>query len=63
MKINSKKIVDERKRVGLSHSGLARKLHMTRQGLWDLLKRGTAPLPKIDMIAKILNYDSKDLLI
>lgn len=48
--------------MGLSHSGLARKLQMTRQGLYELLKRGTAPLPKIDMIAEILNYDPKDLL-
>jgi len=63
MKINSIKIINERKRIGLSHSGLARKLQMTRQGLYELLKRGTAPLPKIDMIGKIFDLDAKDLLI
>jgi len=63
MKVNTKKIHFELDRLQWSVAKLATEIKMTRQGLYSLLKRRTAPLSTLTKIGKVLVVDPRDLLI
>ena len=63
MELYSEKIKRDLKRLGWTQIYLAEQIGMTRQGLSVALKRKTAPLRTIGIIADILGVDPKDLLL
>lgn len=62
MKINVEKIERERKRLNISKIDMSRRLKMSRQAYWDFLKSSPPTLNVLSKIAKILEFDAKDLL-
>jgi len=62
MRVNTEKIKHELKRMGWTQIRLAKEIGMSRQALWYIMKKQTAPLKTIDRIAKGLHLDGKDLL-
>ena len=63
MKLNLKKIKQEMKRQHLNQTSLAKRLGVTRQRVNYILKSGAVTFRVTDMIARVLNVDSKDLII
>lgn len=63
MKINSDKIRNELKRIGITHEDFAESIDMTRQGFWLMLKTKTTTFKTINTIAEKLSLDAKDLII
>ena len=63
MKINIEKIEKERKRQGLTAMELAEKIGITRQAYSIFLCRSrSTKLSTLARIAKVLDFDPKDLL-
>lgn len=63
IRVNSKKILFELKRIGWSQEKLADEVGRTKQAISYLLKRRTAPLRTLNLIGKALKVDPKELLI
>lgn len=63
MKINSDKIRNELKRIGITHEDFAKSIDMTRQGFGLMLKTKTTTFKTINTIAEKLSLDAKDLII
>ncbi len=63
MKVNSKKILNEIKRLGWSQAQLAEKIGITRQAIDYILKERVTKLETLNKIGKVLELDPKDLLI
>jgi len=63
MKINVEKIEKERKRQGLTAMELARRIGITRATYSFFLRAGSTKLNTLVKIAKVLDFDPKDLLI
>ena len=62
MKINIEKIEKERKRQGLTAMELARRIGITRAAYSFFLRVGSTKLGTLVKIAKVLDFDPKDLL-
>jgi len=62
MKINIEKIEKERKRQGLTAMELARRIGITRAAYSFFLRVGSTKLGTLAKIAKVLDFDPKDLL-
>jgi hypothetical protein len=63
MKLNTKKIERERKRLGLSVMDMSVRLKMTRQAYYDLIKSASTKLSTVTALARELDCEGKDLLI
>jgi transcriptional regulator with XRE-family HTH domain len=61
MKINTEKIKDELRRLGITQAELARTLGESRQALHYQVKSGRS-FPIIERIAKALNIPERDLI-
>ena len=61
--VNIEKIEKERTRLGLNRSEFAIKIGITKQAYYDLLKNKSTKLTTLDRIAKVLDFDARDLLI
>jgi len=62
MKINTEKIKKELARRGWSKNHFALKCDMTRQAFEYILKARTTTFSTLDKIAKVLEFEPKDLL-
>lgn len=64
MKLNIKKIEKEIKRLGLSHTSLAKLMGKSRTTVVTLLhkKKGTYTFKTVDNFARALKMDPKDLI-
>ena len=60
MELNTQKVENELKRIGKSHSWLAKKMGIARQYVSYIFK--TKPITQAERIAKALNLDPKDLI-
>ena len=63
MKVNTKKIKIETKRLGWTLSTLAIKVGIPRQTLYLVLQNETAQLSTLNKIGEALALDPKDLLV
>ena len=64
MKLNIKKLKKEMKRLNLSQTDLANKMKppMTRQGISWLMATGRTKFATVDIIAKVLDLEPRDLI-
>ena len=60
MELNTQKIEDELKRIGKSHSWLAKKMGIARQYVSYIFK--TKPITQAERIAEVFGIDPKDLI-
>jgi len=63
MKINTRKIETELKRLGWRRATLAKEMKLSRAAITRIMKERTARLSTLNLMAEILNVDGKDLLI
>ncbi len=65
MKLNVKKIEKEIKRLGLTHTSLARLMGKSRTTVVNLLhkKKGSYTLRTVENFARVFNLDPKDLIV
>jgi DNA-binding Xre family transcriptional regulator len=63
MELNTKKIIKERDRLGLTNYGLALKIGIKPYNLEYILKMKSTKLETIQKIADYFDVDAKDLLI
>jgi len=63
MKLNIKEIKSEMKRQHMKQIELAKRLGVTPQRVHYILNHGTLSYRVTDMIARVLNVDSKDLIV
>jgi len=63
MKLNTKKIERERKRLRLTMRQIAKKINLTPAAYSILIKVGSTKITTINRIGKVLGVDPKDLLI
>ena len=63
MKVHSKKIKQELKRLKWTQTKLAKKAGITKQALSIILRRKTAQIETLNKIGEALNIDARDLLI
>ena len=62
MELNVKKIERERKRLKMTVTDIANKLHMTRQAYYDIIESGSTKLSTITLLAKVLKCKGISLL-
>ena len=62
MELNVKKIERERKRLKMTVTDIANKLHMTRQAYYDIIESGSTKLSTITLLAKVLRCKGISLL-
>uniref|UniRef100_A0A6M3L1Q1 Putative DNA binding, helix-turn-helix domain containing protein n=1 Tax=viral metagenome TaxID=1070528 RepID=A0A6M3L1Q1_9ZZZZ len=63
MRLNIKKLRSEMKRQHMKQSELARRLGVTPQRVHYILNNGTLSYRVTDMLARVLNVNSKDLIL
>ena len=61
--INIKLVEKIRKNKGLTKYRMCKKLNMSTQSYYDIVKRKTTTIKTLDKIAKILDVSTRDLLI
>lgn len=61
--VNIEKIEKERNRLSLNKSDFAQKIGITKQAYYDLLRFKSTKLTTLDKIAKVLDFEARDLLI
>lgn len=63
MKLNTHKIERELFRLNMTKRELAERLKVSRQALWDMLRRESVTLATVNRLGSALDVDPKDLLI
>ena len=63
MKINSQKIKNELRRLGLTREVFAKSIGMTRQGFEQVLTRRKTTFKTLNKIADKLSLDAKDIVV
>jgi len=63
MKLNIKKIKSEMNRQHMNQTELAKRLGVTRQRVNHILKHGAVTFRVTEMIARVLDFQPKDLIL